>query len=160
MEKGAHVLFPASRREDPDWLNPKSLTAGPADLAIDRFNERTCQTHSGRNLHRGKHISWILDVFLDSSVDLRLLRPNLSREEAMDLHDHQSSSTSPAENVEHILQVILQDNAAKLRRNFRHRTSSRLSIQLKNGQIIPSFTVVIGRSISVVPPICHDYSIW
>ena len=54
MEKGAHVLFPASRREDPDWLNPKSLTAGPAS-AIDRFNNELAKPIRGRNLHRGKH---------------------------------------------------------------------------------------------------------
>ena len=136
MQKGAHVFFPASRREDPDWFNPRSLTAGPDDPAIKRFNDRLAKPLRVETCTE-ENISWILNVFLDSSVDLRLLRPNLSREEAMDLHDHQVLLQA-LQNIEHILQVILQDNAAKLRRNFRHRASSRLSIQLKNGQMIPT----------------------
>ena len=136
MQKGAHVFFPASRREDPDWFNPGSLTAGPDDLAIKRFNERLAKPLRVETCTE-ENISWILNVFLDSSVDLRLLKPNLSPEEAIALQNHRVLLRS-LRNVEHILQVILQDNAAKLRRNFRNNASSRLSIQLKNGQMIPT----------------------
>ena len=136
MEKGAHVFFPASRREDPDWFNPNSLTAGPDDSAIGRFNNRltkplrveTCTEES---------ISWILNVFLDSLVDLRLLGRNVSREEAIDLQNRQVLQRA-RQNVERILRAILQDNTAALRLNIRNLAPSRLSIQLSNGQIIPS----------------------
>ena len=101
MEKGAHVFFPASRREDPDWLNPKSLTAGPETSAIGRFNDRldkplrveTCTEES---------ISWILDVFLDSLIDIDHLAPNLSREKAMGPTKPTNSSASPAECGTHL----------------------------------------------------------
>ena len=136
MQKGVHVFFPASRREDPDWFNPGSLTASPDDLVIKRFNERLAKPLRVETCTE-ENISWILNVFLDSSVDLRLLRPNLSPKETMDLQNHRALLRA-LRNVEHILQVILQDNAAKLRRNFRNSASSRLSIQLKNRQVIPT----------------------
>ena len=136
MEEGAHVFFPASRREDPDWFNPNSLTAGPDDSAIGRFNNRltkplrveTCTEES---------ISWILDVFLDSLVDLRLLRRNLTPEKAIDLENRQALQRA-RQNVERILRAILQDHTAELRLNIRNLAPSRLSIQLSNGQTIPS----------------------
>ena len=135
MEKGAHAFFPASRREDPDWLNPRSLTAGPDDPAIKRFNDQLAKPLRIETCTE-ENISWILNVFLDSLIDLRLLR-NLTQENRDDLRNRQILQQA-LQNVEHILQVVLQDNAAKLRRNFRNRTSSRLSIQLKNGQMIPT----------------------
>ena len=136
IEKGAHAFFPASRREDPDWFNPKSLTVGPETSAIGHFNKElakplrveTCTEES---------ISWILDVFLDSLVDLRLLRPNLSIEEVVNLENRQALQRA-RQNVERILQAILQDSTAKLHLNFRNLAPSRLSIQLNNGQMIPS----------------------
>ena len=136
MQKGAHVFFPASRREDPDWFNPKSLTVGPDTSAIKRFNDQLTKPLRVETCTE-ENISWILNVFLDSSVDLRLLRPNLSREEAIDLRHHRVLLQT-LQNIEHILQVILQDDAAKLRRNFRNSAASRLAIKLGNGQMIPS----------------------
>ena len=70
MKKGAHIFYPASRREDPDWLNPKSLTAGPDDPAIKRFNNRLAKPLRVETCAE-ENISWILNVFLDSLVDLR-----------------------------------------------------------------------------------------
>ncbi len=135
MEKGAHVFFPASRREDPDWLNPKSLTTGPAS-AIDRFNNELAKPIRVETCAE-ENISWILDVFLDSLVDFRLLRPNLSPEKARDLQNRQVLQRA-RQNVERILRAILQDNTAALRLNIRNLALSRLSIQLSNGQMIPS----------------------
>ena len=68
MKSGAHAFFPASRREDPDWLNPKSLKAYPT-ASSPHFDKQldkplwigTCAE---------ENISWVLDVFLDSLVDL------------------------------------------------------------------------------------------
>ncbi len=136
MEKGAHVFFPASRREDPDWLNPKSLKAGPEDSAIGRFNQELAKPIRVETCTE-ENISWILDVFLDSLVDLRLLRPNLSIEEVVNLENRQALQRA-RQNVERILQAILQDGTAKLHLNFRNLAPSRLSIQLNNRQMIPS----------------------
>ena len=107
MQTGVHVFFPASRREDPDWLNPKSLKGGPEDSAISRVNKElakplrveTCAEES---------ISWILDVFLDSLVDPGLPRSNLSQQQVTDLIYRQILRQA-RQNIEQILQTILQD---------------------------------------------------
>ena len=137
MQKGAHIFFPASRREDPDWFNPKSLTAGPDDPAMKRFNDRLAKPLRVETCTE-ENISWILNVFLDSLFDLRSLERNGALEEAADLLRNHGVLLQALRNVEHILQVILQDKAAKLRRNFRNSASSRLSIHSKNRQIIPT----------------------
>ena len=136
MRKGAHVFFPASRREDPDWLNPRSLTAGPEASAIGRINNKLAKPIRVETCTE-KNVSWILDVFLDSLVDLDLLRPNLSQQKATDLRNRQILQQA-RQNVEYILKEILQDPTVELRLNFRNLAPSRLSIQLGNGQMIPS----------------------
>ena len=136
METGVHVFFPASRREDPDWLNPKSLKVGPEASAIGLFNKElakpirveTCTEES---------ISWILDVFLDSLVDPGLLRSTLSEEKANDFRNRQILRQA-RQNVERILRAILQDGNAELHLNLRNLAPSRLSIRLSNMQMIPS----------------------
>ena len=136
MQKGAHIFFPASRREDPDWFNPKSLTAGPDDPAIKRINDQLAKPLRVETCTE-ENISWILNVFLDSLVDLDHLVSNLSQERAVDLQNRQILRQA-RQNVERILKGILQDDAAELRLNLRNRPPSRLSIQLNNGQIIPT----------------------
>ena len=135
MEKGAHVFFPTSRREDPDWLNPKSLTAGPAS-AVSRFNNELAKPIRVETCTE-ENISWILDVFLDSLIDMGLLRRNLSQGEVVELQNRQALQQA-RQNVESILREILQDHTAKLRLNLRKLAPSRLAIQLSNGQMIPS----------------------
>ena len=136
MEKGVHVFFPASRREYPNWLNPQSLTVGLDNPVIRRFNDElakpirieTCTEES---------IRWILDLFLDSRADLDRLIPNSSQGKATELHMRQILRLA-LQNVEYILKEILQDHTAKLHLNHRNVAKSRISIQLSNGQIIPS----------------------
>ena len=137
MKGGAHVFFPASRREDPDWFNPKSLVVGPDDPAIKRYDDVLAKPLRVETCTE-ENISWLLNVFLDSLFDLRSLERNGALEETVDLLRNHGVLLQALRNVEHILQVILQDSAAKLRRNVRNITPSRLSIQAKNGQIIPS----------------------
>ena len=150
MINGAHAFFPASRCEDPDWLNPKGLPARMGDHANRRFNKvldkplwvGTCAE---------ENISWVLDVFLDSLVDPK---------EQQKLREWQNTSQNspqrvlPAEllpavnrivfaqsrkNVEQILKTILQDPAAELVLNFRNNIgSSRISIKMGDGRIIPA----------------------
>ena len=136
MKKDAHAFFPASRREDPDWLNPRSLTAGPDDPAIKRFNDQLAKPLRIETCTE-ENISWILNVFLDSLIDIDHLLPNLSPEKAMDFQNRRVLRQA-RQNVERILQEILQDYAAELRLNLRNLAPSRLSIQLNNGQVIPT----------------------
>ena len=69
MQNGAHAFFPASRREDPDWLNPKSLNMG-----MDAFANRRFSHQLDKPLWVGtcaeENISWVLDVFLDSLINM------------------------------------------------------------------------------------------
>ena len=136
MRKGAHVFFPASRREDPDWLNPRSLTIGLEDPSIKRFDSELAKPIRVETCTE-ENISWILDVFLDSLVNPRVPRSQLSQEEVSDLINRQILGKA-RQNVERILRAILQDRTAELRLNYRHLAPSRLSIQLSNGQMIPS----------------------
>ncbi|RKU27131.1 hypothetical protein C6497_11920 [Candidatus Poribacteria bacterium] len=145
MTDGAHAFFPASRREVPDWLNPKSLKAHPT-YSSTRFDKQldkplwieTCAE---------ENISWVLDVFLDSLIDLlpglqltqeqnRIFR-NIDLLELTDLRNrHLLRQTR--KNVERILKTILQDQAAELVLNFRNLGSSRISIRMGDGRIIPT----------------------
>ncbi len=68
-----------------------------------------------------KNIGWVLDVFLDSLIDLL---PGLQ--------------LAQGQNVEHILQKILQNKKAKLTLNYRGIGASRISIEMSDGQTIPT----------------------
>ena len=144
---GAHAFFPATRRENPDWLALKVLEASvkTASSGSDVQHDKplVVQTCAAEN------ISWILDIFLDSS-----LTPNqFQQQQRVSEENITSSELSPSEmedlskrvafqqarqNVESILQTILQDDTARLRLNFRDVAPTRLAIELSNGQVIPN----------------------
>ena len=153
MTNGAYAFFPASRREDADWLNPKSLKAHPTASSA-HFNKKldkplwieTCAE---------ENISWVLDVFLDSLVDpeeqqklshfvnpsalqtlpqeLLLMTNNIVKQNFL-----RQAFGLARKNVEQILKIILQDQAAKLILNFRNVERSRISIKIGDGQTIPT----------------------
>ena len=145
MTNGAHAFFPASRREVPDWLNPKSLKAHLTSSS-PRFDKQldkplwieTCAE---------ENISWVLDVFLDSLIDLlpglqltqeqNLIYRNINSLELTELRNR-SALRQARQNVERMLQAILQDRAAQLILNFRNVGSSRISIRMGDGRIIPT----------------------
>ncbi len=138
MERHAHAFFPSSRREDPDWLNPKSLQARLVDYESRRSNDvldkplwiETCAE---------ENISWVLDVFLDSFID-----PDEQQIENYFKYiqeytlGQQITLTQSRENVEQILQTILQNKDVKLSLNFRYFGPSRISIGIGDGRIIPT----------------------
>ncbi len=159
MTNGAYAFFPASRREDPDWLNPKSLKAH-LTASSPRFDKQldkplwvgTCAE---------KNISWVLDVFLDSLVDFdeqQKLTNFANTLQEQNLAQQQSplppellptlleilptagrlAFAETRKKVEEILQTILQDRAAKLTLNYRNVTPSRISIKMGDGQTIPT----------------------
>ena len=159
MINGAHAFFPASRREDPDWLNPKSLKSDLRSHVNQRFNNaldkplwiETCAE---------ENISWVLDVFLDSLVDFDEQQKVNNFVHILQKQNLAQQSTLPPEllptmlevlptvdrlafvetrkNIERILQTILQDGTAKLILNFRNVGSSRISIKMGDGRIIPT----------------------
>ena len=151
MTNGAYAFFPASRREDPDWLNPKSLKAHPTSFS-PRFNKQldkplwvgTCAE---------ENISWVLDVFLDSLMDPdaqqklanfvnTLQGQNLEQQIAFPqellLTANRLIFMQARKNVEQILKAILQDRTAQLNLSFRNVGSSRISIKMGDGRIIPT----------------------
>jgi hypothetical protein len=152
MQSGAHAFFPASRREDPHWLNQASLKTEMDASAYERFIGKldkplwvgTCAE---------ENISWVLDVFLDSLVDFdkqqqlnrfvnTLQTPNLEQPitlpQELLLTANRVIFVQARKNVEQILQTILQDQAAELVLNFRTVESSRISIRMGDGQSIPT----------------------
>ena len=207
MKNGAHAFFPATRREDPDWLNPQSLKTSMSDHVHQRLDGRldkplwvgTCAK---------ENISWILDVFLDSLVNFdfiglaplmgldsfisheeqqelsavvdtlqrqnlgqqeilssqellpimndimggqnlvqalgtavnNLQRPNLGQEFLLLMNNimNRQVFVQARNNVEQILKTILRDEAAELILNFRNIGSSRISIKMGDGRIIPT----------------------
>ena len=147
MGTGTHAFFPATRREDPDWLDLRGLevslntSSSGSDGQRDKpLVVRTCAA---------ENISWILDVLLDSSLTPNQFQQHqkilegditpggLSRSEMEDLGKRVAFQQA-RQNVESILQTILQDDTAKLRLNFRDVAPTRLAIELSNGQVIPN----------------------
>ena len=145
MRKGAHAFFPARRCEEPDWLNPKSLKVKPNPVST-RF-ERELGKPLWIETCAEENIPWILDVFLDSLIDLlpglqlaegqNLIYRNVSSSEIIELRNR-SLLRQARQNVESILQAILQDGSAKLDLNYRNVGPSRISIKMKDGRIIPT----------------------
>ena len=146
MEENAHAFFPARRYENPDWLDNVSLEAGLTS-SMTRSNRRldkpllveTCAS---------ENISWLLDVFLDSSINPELAQevPNLlnpdvqisdSTPKLLDLRERYILRES-RQNIEDILQAILQDDVTEFLLNLRDAVPSRLAIQLSNDQRIPN----------------------
>ncbi|RKU22887.1 hypothetical protein C6503_03740 [Candidatus Poribacteria bacterium] len=138
IERHAHAFFPSSRREDPDWLNPKSLQARLVDYESRFFNDvlnkslwiETCAA---------ENISWVLDVYLDSLVDFdeQPSKSHLKYRPEFTL-GQQLTLTQSRGNVEQILQTILQDETAELILNPRYFGPSRISIKIGDGPTIPT----------------------
>ena len=145
MKNGAYAFFPASRREDPDWLNPQSLKAHPT-ASSPRIEKQL-----GKPLWVGtcaeENISWVLDVFLDSLVDLlpglklnqeqNLIYRNVDSSELRDLGNRHLLRQAK-QNVEQILKTILQDGTVELILNLRNVGPSRISIGMGDGRTIPT----------------------
>ena len=133
MKNGAHVFFPANRFQEPDWLNPESLTVGPGVTPIGQFNDQLDKPLRVENCD-ADNTRWILDVYLDSLVDLQQLVSNSNPQEYLIRQVLQQAR----QNLENILKTILQDSSAKLELSLRNIAPSRLAIRLGDGTVIPS----------------------
>ena len=159
MTNGAYAFFPASRREDPDWLNPQSLKAHPTSSSphFDKQLDKPLWVGTCAE----ENISWVLDVFLDSLVDFDeqqkvnnfvhiLQEQNLAQQQnplppellptMLEILPTvgRLAFVETRKKVEQILQTILQDRGAKLTLNYRNVTPSRISIKMGDGQTIPT----------------------
>ena len=112
MLKGTYAFFPASRHEDPVWLNPKSLKVNMDSSANRRSNDEL-----DKPLHvetcAEKNISWILDVLFDAAVDFDIIRKLqmgavLSDAEGTDWNNLRVLQRS-RQNIERILRAVVQD---------------------------------------------------
>lgn len=147
IEENAHAFFPARRYENPDWLSNVRLEAGLTS-AMTSSNWRldkplVLETCASEN------ISWLLDVFLDSSINPELAQevPNLLNPDVqlsdsnspkiLDLRDRYILRVS-RQNIESLLQTILQDESIEFLLNLRDAVPSRLAIQLSNDHRIPN----------------------
>ena len=151
MRKGAHAFFPASRHEIPNWLNPKSverdIIEGGINVSANRRFVHQLNKPIWIETCAEENIGWILDVFLDSSVDVELLwqlqvtkegeriLPNASQSEIKDIKNR-NILRNAIRNVDLVLKKILQDSTAKLQHTFRNHELSRLVIELDGGQTI------------------------
>ena len=149
VEENAHAFFPARRYEDPDWLYNTSLEMG--------LTSSSSMTSSNWRLDKpllvetcaSENISWLLDVFLDSSINpelaqevLNLLNPDVQLSDSnspkiLDLRARYILRVS-RQNIESLLQTILQDESIEFLLNLRDAVPSRLAIQLSNDQRIPN----------------------
>ena len=141
MKNGSHAFFPASRRENPVWLNPRSLKVNMTAPVNRRFVtdlDKPIQVETCAE----KNIGWILDVLFDASVDFDIIQ---KLQQGLALSDTQRRSWNNShalqqsrENIELILQEVVQDKQAKLIRRLRDNSEYRLAIRLGNGQVIPN----------------------
>ena len=146
MRNGAHAFFPASRHEDPAWLNPKSskIKSNPLSQRFNRQLDKPLQVETCAE----ENISWILNVLFDASVDYDIIKkikeePDNSIRYILNEAEKRIWNNSPIlqgsrENIEYILREVVQDNHARLQRKFRDSLESRIGIQLGNGQVIPN----------------------
>ena len=147
MEENVHAFFPARRYENPDWLYNTSLEMGLSS-SITRSNRQLDKPLKVETC-ASENISWILDVFLDSSINpeqvqefLKILTPDLpiqdsSSPKISDLRARYALRVT-RQNIENILQKILQDEVTEFLLNLRDAVPSRLAIQVSNDQRIPN----------------------
>ena len=141
MRNGAYAFFPASRHEDPVWLNPRSLKVN-MDVPVNRRFSTDLDKPLRVETCAERNISWILDVLFDAAVDFDILQKRqigsvLSDTERMNWNNSQALQQA-RQNIEQILQETLQNKQAKLERGFRNDQEHRLAIRLDDGQVIPN----------------------
>ena len=141
MQKGAYAFFPASRHENPVWLNPRSLEVNMDASANRRFSsdlDKPLQVETCAE----RNIGWILDVLFDASVDsdiIRKLQKGVALDDAETINWNNSQALQLSRrNIEHILRKVIQDKHAKLHPKLRNDLEHRIAIRLGNGQVIPN----------------------
>lgn len=124
--------FPPSRKEIPHWLNKKSLSDNITfDLNSDIAGMLGKPIYVESCVEENK--KWVMDVFLDSKVDLQ----ELAQENQAEILGNKQLLMRSRINVEVILKEILEDSSAKFGLGYRSDRLHRLHILL-NKHHIPS----------------------
>lgn len=128
--------LPVNRNEKPHWLNINSLKEQEevytGKIFGHLYNDIIITTSSELNN------KWILDVFLDSLVDIDMDIDNTGYVLKDNRVDDKLILKRGRNNIEDILKVILEDDSIYLSINYRNQGFSRISINNSNGILIPS----------------------
>lgn len=134
--------FPPSRKEIPHWLNKKSLSD---DIIFDLNSDIAGML--GKPIYVESCVEenkkWVMDVFLDSKVDLQ----ELAQENQAEILGNKQLLTLSRINVEVILKEILEDSSAKFGLGYRSDRLHRLHILLNTHRIPSLDHLSSGQSI-------------
>lgn len=135
FENNILCYFPVNRNEKPHWLNTEGIKKQQEHLYTGRitgrlYNDIMITTSSELNN------KWILDVFLDSLVDIDVDNTGYVLKDTR-VKDKLILKRG-RKNIEDILKVILEDDSIYLAINYRNQGFSRISINNGNGILIPS----------------------
>ncbi len=140
FENNVVCYFPSTRHETPHWLNRESVAAESSFTFVQRLTQRLDKPIIVESSAR-ENKRWILDVVLDSRVDLETVAeenppPVLKHVITSNINDHLYLKQSRS-NVEKLLQQVMQEESLQLLANYRNSTD-RLSVY-KQGQLyVPS----------------------
>ena len=144
--QNAYCFFPASRRESPHWQNVEAFPDVDTFDSSSRFKGRLGK-HVIVTKSTIENLRWILDVVLDSRVDVRVEGGQLQAIQEGQLLNNHLLFGQARNNIEAVLRKILQNPNAKLTVNYR-RQGSRLQVDLGNGTVIPSLShLSLGQSV-------------
>lgn len=142
FETGSICFFPASRHERPHWLNSRAIEEMPVFGDCSRFNGELQKPliveRAGENNRQ-----WLLEVFLDSMVDIQQIQaahsPFANVPVILDnLINDKRLLTIGRNNIEKILQAVLEDDSASLELRYRNAAFGRVGIRLADGLAVPS----------------------
>lgn len=134
FRENAICYFPPSRKEHPHWLNRESINSELKFVIEEKivgklgkpiFIESSVQENK----------SWLLDVFLDSMVDVEVVGEQLIA--TSNLQDKFLLKQSRA-NIEALLKQVLLDDSIRLAINYRSIIQYRLCVAKENRLAIPS----------------------
>lgn len=133
----SYCYFPSDRYELPYWINKETIESNEQFTEKLRFND-----YLGRNILARQSLSiiknWILDVFLDSKVNIYRVGDSLQIKESSSIEDALFLSQS-VENIENILSKIVQRDIS-IELNYRGHGNSRIKlVDRKNrSEFVPS----------------------
>lgn len=124
--QNAYCFFPASRRESPHWQNVEAFPDVDSFDLSNRFKGRLGK-HIIVTKSTFENLRWILDVVLDSRVDVRLAGGQLQAIQQAPMLQNHLLFGQARNNIEAVLQKILQNPHAKLAVSYRGQ-GSRLQV--------------------------------
>lgn len=134
--------FPPSRKEIPHWLNKESLSDNfTFDLNSDISGILGKPIYVESCVEENK--KWVMDVFLDSKLDLQ----ELAQEKQAEFLVNKQLLMQSRINVEVILKEILEDSSAKFGLGYRSDRLHRLHIILNTHRIPSLDHLSSGQSI-------------